>query len=39
MVSVLVEKFAKDGKNIEDKRTMALVNKPNYSLLQNSLKN
>jgi trk system potassium uptake protein TrkA len=38
MVSVLVEKFAKDGKNIEDKRTMALVNKPNYSLLQNSLK-
>ena len=38
MVSVLVEKFAKDGKNIEDKRTMALINKPNYSLLQNSLK-
>ena len=33
MVSVLVEKFAKD-----DKRTMALINKPNYSLLQNSLK-
>ena len=33
-----IEKFAKDGKNIEDKRTMALVNKPNYSLLQNSLK-
>jgi len=26
MVSVLVEKFAKDRKNIEDKRTMALVN-------------
>ena len=37
MVSVLVEKFAKDEKNIEDKRTMALINKPNYSLLQNSL--
>ena len=32
MVSVLVEKFSKD------KRTMALINKPNYSLLQNSLK-
>ena len=38
MVSVLVEKFAKDQKDIEDKRTMALVNKPNYSLLQSSLK-
>ncbi len=38
MVSVLVEKFAKDQKNIEDKRTMALINKPNYSLLQSSLK-
>ena len=38
MVSVLVEKFAKDEKGIEDKRTMALVNKPNYSLLQDSLK-
>jgi len=38
MVSVLVEKFAKDEKNIENKRTMALINKPNYSLLQNSLK-
>ncbi len=38
MVSVLVEKFAKDEKDIEDKRTMALVNKPNYSLLQDSLK-
>jgi trk system potassium uptake protein TrkA len=38
MVSVLVEKFAKDEKTIEDKRTMALINKPNYSLLQNSLK-
>ncbi len=38
MVSVLVEKFAKDENNIEDKRTMALINKPNYSLLQNSLK-
>ena len=38
MVSVLVEKFAKDKKNIDDKRTMALTNKPNYSLLQSSLK-
>ena len=38
MVSVLVEKFAKDEKKIEDKRTMALINKPNYSLLQSSLK-
>jgi len=32
MVGVLVEKFTKD------KRTMALINKPNYSLLQSSLK-
>jgi len=38
MVSVLVEKFAKDEKSVDDKRTMALINKPNYSLLQNSLK-
>ena len=38
MVSVLVEKFAKDQKDIEDKRTMALINKPNYTLLQSSLK-
>ena len=38
MVSVLVEKFAKDKKEIDDKRTMALINKPNYSLLQSSLK-
>ena len=38
MVSVLVEKFAKDQKKIDDKRTMALINKPNYSLLQSSLK-
>ena len=38
MVSVLVEKFAKDEKDTNDKRTMALINKPNYSLLQNSLK-
>ena len=38
MVSVLVEKFAKDNEGIEDKRTMALINKPNYSLLQSSLK-
>ena len=32
MLSVLVEKFSKD------KRTMALINKPNYALLQSSLK-
>ena len=32
MVSVIVEKFSKN------KRTMALTNKPNYSLLQSSLK-
>jgi len=32
MVCVLAEKFSKD------KRTMALINKPNYSLLQSSLK-
>jgi trk system potassium uptake protein TrkA len=32
MLSVLVEKFSKN------KRTMALINKPNYSLLQSSLK-
>tara|TARA_Y100000591_G_scaffold35113_1_gene25990 strand:+ start:103 stop:1494 length:1392 start_codon:yes stop_codon:yes gene_type:complete len=38
MVSILVEKFAKDKKDIEEKRTMALINKPNYSLLQSSLK-
>jgi trk system potassium uptake protein len=38
MVSVLVEKFAKDKKDVDDKRTMALINKPNYSLLQSSLK-
>ena len=38
MVSILVEKFAKDQKEIDDKRTMALINKPNYSLLQSSLK-
>ena len=38
MVSVLVEKFTKDQKKIDDKRTMALINKPNYSLLQSSLK-
>ena len=38
MVSVLVEKFAKDNSEINDKRTMALINKPNYSLLQSSLK-
>ena len=38
MVSVLVEKFAKDKTELNDKRTMALINKPNYSLLQSSLK-
>ena len=38
MVSVLVEKFAKDNSKLIDKRTMALINKPNYSLLQSSLK-
>jgi len=38
MVSVLVEKFAKDQNKIDNKRTMALINKPNYSLLQSSLK-
>ena len=38
MVSVLVEKFAKDNSKVNEKRTMALINKPNYSLLQNSLK-
>jgi trk system potassium uptake protein len=38
MVSVLVEKFAKDNSELNDKRTMALINKPNYSLLQTSLK-
>ena len=38
MVSVLVEKFTKDKSELNDKRTMALINKPNYSLLQASLK-
>tara|TARA_B100000795_G_scaffold121526_1_gene90462 strand:- start:586 stop:1977 length:1392 start_codon:yes stop_codon:yes gene_type:complete len=38
MVSVLVEKFTKDKGGLKDKRTMALINKPNYSLLQSSLK-
>ena len=38
MVSVLVEKFAKDEKKIDDKRTMALINKPNYSLLKKFIK-
>ena len=38
MVSVLVEKFAKDKSDLSEKRTMALINKPNYSLLQSSLK-
>ena len=38
MVSVLVEKFANDKSDINEKRTMALINKPNYSLLQSSLK-
>ena len=38
MVSVLVEKFAKDKSELSNKRTMALINKQNYSLLQSSLK-
>ena len=38
MVSVLVEKFTKDKSDLNDKRTMALINKPNYALLQTSLK-
>ena len=38
MASVLVEKFAKDKSELSEKRTMALINKPNYSLLQSSLK-
>ncbi|MDA9616197.1 Trk system potassium transporter TrkA [Candidatus Pelagibacter sp.] len=38
MVSVLVEKFANDKGDLSEKRTMALINKPNYSLLQSSLK-
>jgi trk system potassium uptake protein len=38
MVSVLVEKFTKDIAESNNKRTMALINKPNYSLLQSSLK-
>jgi trk system potassium uptake protein TrkA len=42
MVSVLVEKFSKDKDKDKDalnnKRTMALINKSNYSLLQSSLK-
>ena len=38
MISVLVETFAKDNSELSDKRTMALINKPNYSLLQSSLK-
>ena len=38
MVSVLVEKFTKDKNDLNNKRTMALINKPNYSLLQSSLK-
>ena len=40
MVSVLVEKFSKDKDKVSlnNKRTMALINKSNYSLLQSSLK-
>jgi trk system potassium uptake protein len=38
MASVLVEKFTKDKSELNDKRTMALINKQNYSLLQSSLK-
>ena len=37
MVSVLIEKFTKDNSELSDKRTMALINKQNYSLLQSSL--
>ena len=37
MVSVLVEKLAKDKSELSEKRTMALINKQNYSLLQSSL--
>jgi len=37
MVSVLVEKFTNDKSELKNKRTMALINKPNYSLLQSSL--
>jgi trk system potassium uptake protein TrkA len=38
MVSVLVEKFTKDKDALNNKRTMALINKSNYYLLQSSLK-
>jgi trk system potassium uptake protein TrkA len=38
MVSVLVEKFTRDKSDLNDKRTMALINKPNYAILQSSLK-
>ena len=38
MVSVLVEKFTNDKSDINEKRKMALINKPNYALLQSSLK-
>ena len=38
MVSVLVEKFTKDKDILNNKRTMALINKTNYALLQSSLK-
>ena len=38
MVSALVEKFTKDKSDVNEKRTMALINKPNYALLQSSLK-
>jgi trk system potassium uptake protein TrkA len=38
MVSVLVEKFSKNKDSSNNKRTMALINKPNYSILQSSLK-
>ena len=33
MVSVLVEKFTKDKSDINEKRTMAFIDKPNYALL------
>ena len=38
MVSVLVEKLTRDKNDLNNKRTMALINKPNYALLQSSLK-
>ena len=39
MVSVLVEKFTNDKSDINEKRTMALINKPNYALITIFFKN